>query len=278
MAEDEKSGQQVESPDKPDNEEAQPAQEGDAQESQLQIPEKFRGKSLKDVVRAYQEVETEKGRLASEVGKLREGVSYYEQYLQNLAGQMQQNQAKPDASQDRDTDTDENDFFSNPEKIIKRVIDEKFGEYEKVQRGRRESDLFEQGFKQAVAENPELFNGIENEVRNTVKNYYQGVKQANPYVDERILSDPNTWRTAGMTFHIAQGNYSKVVPKDFKIPISAPQGGMGTETPGGGSQETESTPSVNFDESARAFLGKAKVSEKKAAELMKKYRDSGDLR
>lgn len=82
------------------------------QETQSEIPDKYRGKSAEDLVRMHQEAEKLLGRQSSEVGELRQVV---DRYIQTQLSNQQ-------APQQQET-VDEVDFFSDPEEAVKRAID-----------------------------------------------------------------------------------------------------------------------------------------------------------
>tara|TARA_R110000803_G_scaffold160209_1_gene224208 strand:+ start:133 stop:921 length:789 start_codon:yes stop_codon:yes gene_type:complete len=84
------------------------------QETQAEIPDKYRGKSAEDLVRMHQEAEKLLGRQSSEVGELRQVVDSY------IQTQLSTQQAP---TQQQDDTVDEVDFFSDPESAIKRAID-----------------------------------------------------------------------------------------------------------------------------------------------------------
>ena len=82
------------------------------QETQSEIPDKYRGKSAEDLVRMHQEAEKLLGRQSSEVGDLRQVVdSYIQTQLSNQQAPQQQETV------------DEVDFFSDPEEAVRRAID-----------------------------------------------------------------------------------------------------------------------------------------------------------
>ena len=82
------------------------------QETQSEIPDKYKGKSAEDLVRMHQEAEKLLGRQSSEVGELRQVVdSYIQTQLSNQQAPQQQETV------------DEVDFFSDPEEAVKRAID-----------------------------------------------------------------------------------------------------------------------------------------------------------
>jgi hypothetical protein len=82
------------------------------QETQSEIPDKYRGKSAEDLVRMHQEAEKLLGRQSSEVGELRQVV---DRYIQTQLSNQQ-------APQQQET-VDEVDFFSDPEEAVRRAID-----------------------------------------------------------------------------------------------------------------------------------------------------------
>ena len=96
--------------------EAQPQQEEPTPEPQEEqneddIPEKYRGKSAKELARMHQEAEKLLGRQSSEVGELRKVVdSYIQTQLSTQAPQQQQ-------------EDDDVDFFVDPDKAVARAIE-----------------------------------------------------------------------------------------------------------------------------------------------------------
>ena len=82
-------------------------QESTPQEEE--IPEKYQGKSVTDIVRMHQEAEKLLGRQSSEVGELRQVVDSY----------IQTQLDTPKATQETE---EELDFFSDPDKAVERAI------------------------------------------------------------------------------------------------------------------------------------------------------------
>jgi len=74
-----------------------------------EVPEKFKGKSLKEIVKAYEESEKLIGRQAQEVGELRK---LTDQILKNQAAQT-----KPEPL------AQEVDFFDDPKEAVNRVVE-----------------------------------------------------------------------------------------------------------------------------------------------------------
>ena len=78
---------------------------------QAELPEKYRDKSLDDIVRMHQEAEKLIGKQAQEVGEVRKLAD--ELIKQNLGSRQQQTrQEEPEV-----------DFFENPQKAVQRTVD-----------------------------------------------------------------------------------------------------------------------------------------------------------
>lgn len=90
--------------------EQQPQEETPVEQEEDDIPSKYKGKSIKDVVRMHQEAEKAMGKQGSEVGELRRIVDDF------VKTQTVAKQQAPD-------DSEEVDFFSDPEKAIARAIE-----------------------------------------------------------------------------------------------------------------------------------------------------------
>jgi len=78
-------------------------------EAKPDIPEKYRGKSVEDVVRMHQEAEKLMSRQAQEVGEVRK-----------LADELIRSQLKPKPEPEV---TEEVDFFENPQEAVRRAVD-----------------------------------------------------------------------------------------------------------------------------------------------------------
>jgi hypothetical protein len=79
-------------------------------EQKPELPEKYRDKSLDDIVRMHQEAEKLIGKQAQEVGEVRKLAD--ELIKQNLSSRQQTRQEEPEV-----------DFFENPQKAIQRTVD-----------------------------------------------------------------------------------------------------------------------------------------------------------
>jgi hypothetical protein len=92
-----------------DNEQ-EPLGELEIEESKSELPEKYREKSLEEVVRMHQEAEKLIGKQAQEVGEVRKLAD--ELLKQNLGSRQQQVEVEPEV-----------DFFENPQKAVQNTID-----------------------------------------------------------------------------------------------------------------------------------------------------------
>jgi hypothetical protein len=83
------------------------------QPQEPEIPEKYRGKSVEDLVQMHQELEKFSGKQSTEVGELRKVV---DDYIQTQLS----NQQAPQQQQQEDDDVD---FFVDPQSAVNRAID-----------------------------------------------------------------------------------------------------------------------------------------------------------
>jgi hypothetical protein len=79
-------------------------------EQKPELPEKYRDKSLDDIVRMHQEAEKLIGKQAQEVGEVRKLAD--ELIKQNLGSRQQTRQEEPEV-----------DFFENPQRAVQRTVD-----------------------------------------------------------------------------------------------------------------------------------------------------------
>jgi hypothetical protein len=92
------------------DEEQEPLGELEIEEKKSELPDKYRAKSLEEVVRMHQEAEKLIGKQAQEVGEVRKLAD--ELLKQNLGSRQQQVEEEPEV-----------DFFENPQKAVQGQID-----------------------------------------------------------------------------------------------------------------------------------------------------------
>ena len=95
-----------------DTEDTSEVQEIAQEEPQQDIPEKYRGKSMQEIVKMHQEAEKLLGKQSSEVGQLRGVVDEY------IQAQLSNQQAPVQQQEEDDVD-----FFVDPEKAVARAIE-----------------------------------------------------------------------------------------------------------------------------------------------------------
>jgi len=94
-----------------EEEETQEAQQKPT-ESEDDLPEKYQGKDIKDIVRMHQEAEKAMGRQSSEVGELRKIVDDF----------VKTQLAKEEQAHTSYDEEDEIDFYSDPQKAVEKAI------------------------------------------------------------------------------------------------------------------------------------------------------------
>jgi len=83
-------------------------------QEEVELPEKYQGKSVEDLVQMHQELEKFSGKQSTEVGELRKVVDDYIQTQTQLSEQAPQQQQEQD---------EEVDFFVDPASAVNRAID-----------------------------------------------------------------------------------------------------------------------------------------------------------
>lgn len=107
-------------------------QEEVTQSQEDELPDKYRGKSAAELARMHQEAEKLLGRQSSEVGELRKVVDSY------IQTQLSQQQQAPQQSEDEDYD-----FFTDPDKAVSRAIEN----HPKI----KEAEQYTQQYKKVTA-------------------------------------------------------------------------------------------------------------------------------
>jgi len=104
-----------------------PTEVQEEQSQELELPDKFKGKSITDIVSSYENLEKELGRKGQEVGELRQLTD------QILKQQLTTNQNG--TSQEPQEKEEEVDFFDNPDKAVSKAIENhpKFRQFEEQQ-------------------------------------------------------------------------------------------------------------------------------------------------
>jgi len=112
---DERTEEELEATDQLDTQDTVETPE-EEQFQQPEVPEKYQGKSVEDLVQMHQELEKFSGKQSTEVGELRKVVDSY------IQTQLSEQQA-PQQQQQQDDDDDDVDFFVDPKTAVSRAID-----------------------------------------------------------------------------------------------------------------------------------------------------------
>ena len=110
---DERQEEEVETTDQLEQDTIETPQEEEQPQEVSELPEKYQGKSLEDLVHMHQELERFTGKQSTEVGELRKVV---DEHIQT-----QLSQQAPEVQQQ--DDEDDTDFFVDPKSAISRAID-----------------------------------------------------------------------------------------------------------------------------------------------------------
>lgn len=195
------------------------------------IPERFQGKKLEDVIEMIEKTEKERDRSGTDVGKLRgelddlkNTASYYQNMAQDLQRKAEKGGAKPEGESTYDT----SGFYDNPLPLMTQVIQselKKDRETREKAEGNREvqraSMNFATGRSKSMEGNPELFRGIEKRIEEGMWQYY---KSGRVSADE--LRDPETWENGARILHMANKDWDRIAP-----PTVTPVSPTLTETP-----------------------------------------------
>jgi len=112
---DERKAEELETTDQLDTQDTTETPQEEEQPQAPELPEKYRGKSVEDLVQMHQELEKFSGKQSTEVGELRKVVDDY------IQTQLSTQQA-PQQQQQFD-DEDDVDFFVDPKTAVSRAID-----------------------------------------------------------------------------------------------------------------------------------------------------------
>ena len=106
------------------------------------IPEKYRGKSVQDLVQMHQELERFSGKQSAEVGETRREVGELRELVDGYIQTELSNKQAPQ-SQQEDDNSDDVDFFVDPQSAVNRAIDN----HPKI----KEAEAYTQQYRQQAA-------------------------------------------------------------------------------------------------------------------------------
>ena len=103
--------------------------EAETQEPAFEVPDKFSGKSVEDIVKSYQNLEQELGRKSQEIGELRNLSDSF------LKAEISRNGPQTSQQTENSAPEAEDDFFDDPSKSVNSLIEKhpKFQEFQQFQ-------------------------------------------------------------------------------------------------------------------------------------------------
>lgn len=233
------------------------------------IPEKYQGKSLEDVITMHQEAEKRMGSMGDELGKTRQEREKAQQDLQYVQQWYQTQQARPQEPEPQSPTTSFD--YDNPVESVDKIVEKKLQGWAEEQKKHQQqmqhqeaTQNFLRGKDSALRGNRGLYEGIERDVETTVWNAYLG-----GIIPRWNLSDPSTWEDAAWLIHKRNKNWDKLVP-----PKPKPMSPTPTDTPGGikpPSVEPAGEP-LEFDAHGEHMLNLAEKSGFKKDEFIKEVK------
>jgi hypothetical protein len=209
------------------------------------IPERFQGKNLGQVIEMYEKAEKDRDRSGTEVGNLRKDIDDIKNtasYYQNMAQDLQRKSEQGGKPEGNDIQFNYDNPLPSIEQVVERVLKkdrETRGKADKEQEYKRASMNFATGRGKAMKDNPDLFSGIENQLEKGMWQYYQN---GNVTVDE--LRDSKTWENGARMIHMANENWERIVPPKVE-PVSPTP----TEKPGAAKTPSEEeAPKMELDD------------------------------
>lgn len=103
--------------------------EAETQEPAFEVPDKFSGKSVEDIVKSYQNLEQELGRKSQEIGELRNLSDSF------LKAEISRNEPQTSQATENSNNETEEDFFEDPSKAVNSLIEKhpRFQEFQEFQ-------------------------------------------------------------------------------------------------------------------------------------------------
>jgi len=238
------------------------------------VPEKWKGKSVMDVAKSYEELEQKLGNQANELGELRNTVSNYDRLVQQYYASQQRPQAgygqpqAPSPSIEFD--------YDKPVDSVKRVIQQELAaveqkrQYEDLQRTAKDAYAnFEEG-KRHMGKNKKLFEGIEGQVADNIRQIFLS---SGGNIPPSKLRDPESWELIARNIRFQRGEYDRITP-----PKTSPASPTYTESPDAVRRTPEEKTPINFSDADRNMLRYFQKegyvqNEEEVAELMRKERE-----
>jgi len=221
---------------------------------------RYAGKSqaeLVDIIYEKEKMAGREGETRGKVAQLEQALGNLQDYISRLEGTRQERQQEP---------TQDEFDLTNPAKSVREIVARErqqiyqdFGRYRQKETYDEAVANFTAGRRSAMAGNKELFDGIENEVSNSL---WEAVK-ANPGT-RHSLRDPSIWEKAAQIVRLDRGEYDKIMPR--KQSVMAPPK---SELPGRTTRQLLDDDEVALTDEDRAQAEADNMTEKEALEAKK---------
>ncbi len=169
----------------PEKDEQEPASEPKVETPDL--PEKFQGKSMEDVVHMYTELESSHGEQKQQIGTLRGDLDSTKNDMAMLRSQFNQQTATQPEPPDY-TSTD-NNFLDQPTKTTHGIVTEQITNYDAYRRSQSAKQMAPWAKETAKQKYPDAFSGIND--ADVEKMINDGVQSGN--LAPEFLSNPDGW-------------------------------------------------------------------------------------
>ena len=170
-----------------------------------ELPKKFQGKSSSEIAEAYENLEKELGRKGQEIGELRK---LTDSYLQSQLSPQSQTT----------TNTEEVDFYENPEQAVRQIIDNHPRFRESEQNKQQQADLTAQQLEKAHPDFQEVISdGGFQEWINGSKVRQRLYKEADSYDFDAANELLTNWKERQMISKTKEVNESKKTKRDVAI-------------------------------------------------------------
>jgi len=136
------------------NAESSPASSTTDDTTKTELPAKFQGKTVEEIVEAYNNLESRFGKQGNDLGELRQLTDKY--VLQNIAAQNAKILAEAENSEES---IDEDDFLINPKETIEKLVQQKVKPLEEQLESRKR----EQAIRALEAKHPDMAEIVQNE-------------------------------------------------------------------------------------------------------------------
>lgn len=190
------------------------------------VPDKFAGKSIEDVVRSYQEVEKFAGEKAREVGELRSQMTYLTNLMQQQLAQQQAATTAPPTPQPQGPQFN----WDKPEDSVRGVAQAEIRQAMEALRYQQAASMAEIAKSTAMRDNPQVFQGLDVAAVDQVMQ--QGLRQR--LIAPESVARPETWVMAAWQLRGAQSGYgASFSPTPVKpVPTETPSAQRQTQLGG----------------------------------------------